>query len=103
MIAKIKTAINSLRGSLSGASREHYQERALDQNRADGDRPYKSLSDEEVKAQYVAAIARVRDADEGGLHLSPIIDKGWNLSQEWEERGNEKEELEQALRDAGYE
>jgi len=103
MIAKLKTAINTLKGSLSGASRSHYRERALDQNRAEGERPYQCLSDEEVKEQYVRAIGRVRDADEGGLHLSPIIDRGWNLSQQWETRGNDKEELDEALREAGYE
>ena len=103
MIGKLKTVFHTLQGSLSGASREHYQNRELDQNRAEGDRPYKSLSNEEVKSQYVSAIGTVRDADEGGMHLSSTIDRGWNLSKEWEARGNDKEELDAALQEAGYE
>jgi hypothetical protein len=103
MITKLKTAINSLRGLLSGASRSHYRKRTLDQNRAEGDRPYQGFSDEEVKAQYVSAIGRVRDANKEEAHLFPIIDRGWHLSKEWEPRGNDSEELNQALRDAGYE
>lgn len=102
MFQKLKTTINTVRGSLSGASRSHYRKRALDENRADGDRQYRHLSDEEVKAEFVKATGRVRDADEAGLHLSPIIDRGWNLSQEWKARGNDDEELTKALQEAGY-
>lgn len=102
LVDRVRTAINTLRGSLSGASRSHYKERALDENRADGERPYEDWPDERVKSEYVNAIGRVRDADEGGLHLSPVIDRGWNLSQEWNERGNDPDELDEALEEAGY-
>lgn len=88
-------------GSLHGASQKHYQDRALDQNRSKGDRPYKEWPDERVKAEYVEATGQVRDADEGGLHLSPTIDRSWNLRQEWEARGNDLSELDTALEEAG--
>ncbi len=102
MIRQLKTILNTIRGSSSGASRGYYRRRALDENRANGDRPYEHLDDEELLSEYVAAVGRIRDADEGGLHLSPVIDRAWNLSEEWRERGNDESELTAALQEAGY-
>lgn len=101
VMARLKTAWNTLRGSLSGASESHYEKRMLDTNRSKGDRPYKHLSDEELKQRYVQSVGRVREAD-SGYGMSPVVDKGWNLKQEWKARGNDDEELTEALQEAGY-
>lgn len=38
-------------------------------------------------------VSTVRNADEGGFHLSPTIDRGSLLREEWVERGNDVTEL----------
>lgn len=103
VIGRIRTAINTIRGSLSGASSNYYSKRGLDEKRSEGERPYQDLDDEEIKLRYVQYVGMVRDSDGGGFHLSPYIDKGWNLRQEWRTRDNDIEELNAALREAGYE
>ena len=66
-------------------------------------RPYQDLSDEVLKSEYVEAVLQAREAESGGIHLSPTINKGSLLRQEWRERGNEIDTLSQALEEAGYE
>lgn len=70
-----------------------YRRQGLDTARADGDRPYKRLDDETLKQEYADAVSTVRNADEGGFHLSPTIDRGWLLREEWIERDNDVTEL----------
>lgn len=101
LFGRLRSWCRALRGSLSGAPRSHYRSRALDPNRSEGERPYADLSDEQVKRRYVKATLRVRNADSGGLHLSPIIDRGSNLRGEWRKRGNDVDELDAALEAAG--
>lgn len=82
-------------------TRKGLRRKGYDQNRVE-ERPYKDLSDKQVKRRYVQNTGQVRDADKAGMHLSPLIDKGVMMSKEWRKRGNDSGELDEALREAGY-
>ena len=92
----------TLNGTLLSALRYYDPDRIQkDSNRASS-RLYQDLTDEEVKSQYVNAVQTVREAESDGMGLSPVVNKGSELRQEWRERGNDIDALSEALEDAGY-
>lgn len=72
--------------------REKHKSLGNDPNRAEGERPYEDMPEDQLRKEYRQLGQRIRESD-SGFGLSPLIDRNWNLRKELEHRDIDPEEV----------